>query len=139
MWRDNSKKHRGDPEALGPPRDPDSDEYMGKWADLAASAQATYEDIFFHVLGHLQEVSGKTRLCLAGGCALNSVANGKILGRTRFREVFVQPAAADNGTSIGAGIPTWVAQLVLLKVTPGIQHRSSPGFGGGGVDLGAEV
>jgi len=87
---------------LGPPRDPESNDYLGRWADLAISAQHVYEDIFFHVLHHLHDVTGLTRLCLAGGCALNSVANGKILDRTPFKDVFVQPAAADNGTAIGA-------------------------------------
>jgi carbamoyltransferase len=90
------------PALLGPARDPDSNEYLGRWADMAASAQAVYEDIFFHVVNHLQKETGLTRLCLAGGCALNSVANGKIMDRTAFRDVYVQPAAADNGTSIGA-------------------------------------
>src|SRR2546422_11758635 len=44
------------------------------------------------------------RLCLAGGCAMNSVANGKICEQTPFREVFVQPAAGDNGTALGAAL-----------------------------------
>jgi carbamoyltransferase len=98
-------------ELLGPAKDPESNDFYGRWADLAASAQAVYEDIYFHVLDHLQKETGQTRLCLAGGCALNSVANGKVPARTAFKEVYVQPAAADNGTSVGAA--AYVAFHVL--------------------------
>ena len=87
---------------LGPARDPEDPEFFGKWADMAHSAQIVYEEIFFHVLRDLQQRTGLTKLALAGGCALNSVANGKIFENTGFREVFVQPAAGDDGTAIGA-------------------------------------
>jgi carbamoyltransferase len=87
---------------LGPGRDPEDPEFYGKWADIAQSAQVVYEEIFFHVLADLQERTGLQKLALAGGCALNSVANGKIFERTKFREVFAQPAAGDDGTAIGA-------------------------------------
>jgi carbamoyltransferase len=87
---------------LGPARDPEDPEFFGKWADIAHSAQIVYERIFFHVLTDLHERTKMTRLAMAGGCALNSVANGKILEKTPFKEVFVQPAAGDDGTSIGA-------------------------------------
>jgi carbamoyltransferase len=87
---------------LGPARDPEDPEFFGKWADIAHSAQIVYERIFFHVLADLHERTKMTRLAMAGGCALNSVANGKILEKTPFKEVFVQPAAGDDGTSIGA-------------------------------------
>jgi carbamoyltransferase len=89
-------------ELLGPARDPDDPDFFGKWADIAASAQVVYEEIFFHVLIDLAARTGLSRLALAGGCALNSVANGKIFERTPFREVFVQPGAGDDGTAIGA-------------------------------------
>jgi carbamoyltransferase len=96
---------------LGPARDPEDPEFFGKWADIAHSAQIVYEEIFFHVLADLQQRTGLTKLSLAGGCALNSVANGKIFERTRFREVFVQPAAGDDGTAIGAAF--YVENAVL--------------------------
>jgi carbamoyltransferase len=87
---------------LGPARDPEDPEFFGKWADIAHSAQVVYEEIFFHVLEDLQRRTGLDKLALAGGCALNSVANGKIFERTKFRELFAQPAAGDDGTAIGA-------------------------------------
>lgn len=71
--------------------------------DLAASLQAMYEKAFFHVLRYAHQVTGSDRLCLAGGCALNGVANGKIFDSTPFREAYIQPAASDAGGSIGAG------------------------------------
>jgi carbamoyltransferase len=73
-----------------------------RMADLAASLQAVYEEAALHVLGALARRTHTTRLCLAGGCALNSLANGKISEHTQFREVFVQPAAGDAGTALGA-------------------------------------
>jgi carbamoyltransferase len=89
-------------EELGPARDPASTEYFGRYADVAASLQLVYEEIFFHLLVHLQRRTGLTDLCLAGGCALNSTANGKILDRSGFKRVFVQPASGDDGTAVGA-------------------------------------
>jgi len=89
-------------ELLGPERDVEDPEFFGKWADIAHSAQVVYEEIFFHVVGDLHKRTGLDKLSLAGGCALNSVANGKLFERTGFRELFVQPAAGDDGTAIGA-------------------------------------
>ena len=89
-------------ELLGPERDVEDPDFFGKWADIAHSAQVVYEEIFFHVVGDLHKRTGLDKLSLAGGCALNSVANGKLFERTGFRELFVQPAAGDDGTAIGA-------------------------------------
>jgi carbamoyltransferase len=98
-------------ELLGPERDTEDPEFFGKWADIAHSAQVVYEDIFFHVVGDLQKRTGLDKLSLAGGCALNSVANGKLFERTGFKQLFVQPAAGDNGTAIGAAF--YVEHAVL--------------------------
>jgi carbamoyltransferase len=116
-------------ELLGPARDPEDPEFFGKWADLAHSAQIVYEQIFFHVLGDLHERTKLTRLAMAGGCALNSVANGKIFERSPFREVFVQPAAGDNGTSIGAAF--YVEHAVLRRPRRFVMEHAytGPGFG----------
>lgn len=69
---------------------------------MAASLQVVFERAAMHVLRHVQKTTRQTRLCLAGGCAMNSVANGKIREQTDFREVFIQPASGDNGTALGA-------------------------------------
>ena len=76
---------------------------------IAASLQAVFERASMHVLRHVQKATGRTALCLAGGCAMNSVANGKIREQTDFREVFIQPAAGDNGTALGAAFHAWHA------------------------------
>ncbi len=70
--------------------------------DIAASLQARLEEVSFHILHHLHQQTGLKNLCLAGGVAYNSVMNGKIRLHTPFRDIFVQPAAGDSGTAIGA-------------------------------------
>jgi carbamoyltransferase len=69
--------------------------------DIAASLQLRLEEVGFHILNHLHEVTGLTDLGVAGGVAYNSVMNGKILLNTKFRRVFIQPAAGDSGTALG--------------------------------------
>lgn len=70
--------------------------------DIAASVQAAYENVFFHILNHAHKITGSTNLCLSGGCALNSLANGRIFGKTPFEEVYIQAASSDAGGSLGA-------------------------------------
>jgi carbamoyltransferase len=91
---------------LGPRRRMD-DQLEERHHDIARSAQAMYEEAFFHLLSDLQRSSGMTDLALAGGCAMNSVANGKIRRRTSFRRVYVQAAAGDGGGAIGAAFVVW--------------------------------
>ncbi len=93
-----------------PPREPGTP--MTKfYEDVAASLQAALEEGFWHLLDGLQKKTGLDNVALAGGVALNSVANGKILRRTKFKNVFVQPAAGDNGTSLGAALHVWHQKL----------------------------
>ena len=113
-------------ELLGPARDPEDPDFYGKWADIAHSAQVVYEEIFFHVLEDLQRRTGLTQLALAGGCALNSVANGKIFERTKFRDVFIQPGAGDDGTAIGAAY--YVEHAVLKRPRRFVMHNAYTGF-----------
>jgi carbamoyltransferase len=75
--------------------------------DIARSVQAMYEEAFFHLIGPLHRRFGMRDIALAGGCAMNSVANGKILRRTPFRRVYVQSAAGDAGGAIGAAYVVW--------------------------------
>jgi carbamoyltransferase len=95
---------------LGPARQPD-DPVGPRHEAIAASLQVVFEEATFHVLRHLYARTRLPRLCLAGGCAMNSVANGKIREQTPFREVFIQPAAGDNGTALGAAL--YVAHHIL--------------------------
>ena len=93
-------------ERLGPARRPD--EPVGKrHEDIAASVQKVFEDAAFHVLRGVHARIPVDTLCLAGGCAMNSVANGKIRRHTPFTNVYIQPAAGDNGTALGAALEAW--------------------------------
>ncbi len=88
---------------LGPARKPD-EPIQPRHEAIAASLQQIFEEISLHVLRALYEKTRIPRLCLAGGCAMNSVLNGKIREKTPFKELYVQPAAADNGTALGAAL-----------------------------------
>lgn len=70
--------------------------------DIASALQLIYEETLFKILNHLYNKAGCKNLVLAGGCALNSVANGKILKETAFENIWIQPNASDGGSSIGA-------------------------------------
>jgi carbamoyltransferase len=91
---------------LGPARRPD-EPVTARHQAIAASLQVVFEEVFFHVLNAAHEKTKSKRLCLAGGCAMNSVANGRIRSRTPFEDVFIQPAAGDNGTALGAAFHVW--------------------------------
>ena len=93
-------------DALGPPRDPDAP-IAERHRNLAFATQAVYEDAFFHLLNRLQQRDGHTAVALAGGCAYNSVANGKIKDRTAFTKCYLQSAAGDAGGAIGAAYAVW--------------------------------
>jgi carbamoyltransferase len=91
---------------LGPARRPDQPlEQQHK--DIARSAQAMYEEAFFHLLRALHRNQPSERLCIAGGCGANSVANGKVTLATPFRRVYVQAAAGDAGGALGAALEVW--------------------------------
>ena len=90
-------------EEFGEPRVPRS-EIKQRDKDLAASVQLVLEENYFALLNFVQRQTGATAVCLAGGVALNCVANGMIFERTDFRDVYVQPAAHDAGTSVGAAL-----------------------------------
>jgi carbamoyltransferase len=79
--------------------------------DVAASLQAMLEDAYLHVVRRLHERTDSTRICLAGGVALNAVANGRVRPETPFEEVYVQPAAGDSGTAVGAAYYVWNQEL----------------------------
>jgi carbamoyltransferase len=91
---------------LGPRRRP-ADPLEERHRDIASSVQTMYEEAFFNLIGALQHRSGITDIALAGGCAMNSVANGKVRRRTSFRRLYVPPAAGDAGGAIGAAFAVW--------------------------------
>ena len=70
--------------------------------DLAASVQKVYEEILFEVLKTVSIISVRPNLCLSGGCAYNGTANGKIVGNSSFKHLWIPPAPSDAGSAIGA-------------------------------------
>ena len=86
---------------FGSVRKPDA-EIEQRHLDIAASLQKKYEEVFFYILNHVYDQTQNQNLALAGGCAMNSLANGKIFANTPFKEVFIQPAAGDAGGAVGA-------------------------------------
>ncbi|MBC8111469.1 MAG: carbamoyltransferase [Verrucomicrobia bacterium] len=90
-------------EKFGNPRQKDeplTDEHR----NLAASVQRICEELIFHILNHLHKKTGLDNICIAGGVAQNSVANGKILRNTPFKHLYIPPAGHDAGTSIGSAL-----------------------------------
>jgi carbamoyltransferase len=99
---------------FGEPRVPRS-EIQQRDKDLAASVQLVLEENYFALLNFVQKQTGMKAVCLAGGVALNCVANGMIFNRSDFRDVYVQPAAHDAGTSIGAALYVQHQELKLPR------------------------
>lgn len=91
---------------LGPSRGK-TEELTQRHRDLARSAQGMYEEAFFHLLNALHGKYRLDHLTLAGGCAMNSVANGKVYQRSPFKHLYVQSAAGDAGGAIGAAVSVW--------------------------------
>jgi carbamoyltransferase len=94
----------------GPPRDPES-ALTQRDMDLAASVQAVTEEMMLRITRNLAASYGIRNLCLAGGVALNCVANGKILRDGLFKSIWIQPAAGDAGGSIGAALAAYHQHL----------------------------
>jgi carbamoyltransferase len=88
---------------FGAPREPHT-EIAQRDMDLAYAMQHVFEEVVFHLLQELHKRVPDENLAMAGGCALNSVANGKLFARTPFRKTWIQPAAGDEGLAIGAAL-----------------------------------
>jgi carbamoyltransferase len=123
---------------LGPARRSD-EPVTERHEAIAASLQCVFEEAAFHVMNGLHERTQLPRLCLAGGCAMNSVANGKIRERTPFREVYIQPASGDNGTALGAAY--WVWNQLLGGSRGFVMHHGywGPSFHNGQIDAALEA
>jgi carbamoyltransferase len=95
---------------FGEPRKPQA-EITQREMDLAHAMQQRFEEVFFHLLNQLHQRVPLEELVMAGGCALNSVANGKLFDRTPFRHTWIQPASGDEGLAVGAALYTYHAIL----------------------------
>lgn len=97
IYSDNVSKE------FGKPRDK-SEPLTQYHKDLAASVQLYCEEVIFHILNNLQKRTGLKNICIAGGVAQNSVANGKILQKTKFEKIYIPSAGYDAGTAIGSAL-----------------------------------
>jgi carbamoyltransferase len=119
----------------GPPRRPEA-ELTQREMDLAASVQAVTEEIMLRCARHVAKATGLRKLVLAGGVALNCVANGRILREGVFDDVWIQPAAGDAGGALGAALFVWHQLLGNPREADGVHDRQSgsllgPGFSDG--------
>ena len=94
----------------GPPRKPESD-LTQKEMDLARSVQEVTEEVVLKIAKHVKKETNQKYLCLAGGVALNCVANGKLLRSGLFEDIFIQPAAGDAGGALGCAYIAWYQHL----------------------------
>ncbi len=99
---------------LGPARK-EGEEVNQRHKNIAASLQKRYEEVFFHILNRVYKETRCQNLVLSGGCAMNSLANGKIFENTPFREVYIQPAAGDAGGAVGAAFYVWNQMLGMPR------------------------
>jgi len=97
-------------ELFGQPREANA-EITQRDMDLSYAMQHRFEEVFFHLLNRLHPRVPSEHLVMAGGCALNSVANGKLFNQTPFRRTWIQPAAGDEGLAIGAALHTYHSTL----------------------------
>ncbi len=112
---------------FGPPRGR-AEPIEKRHQHIAAALQRITEEVGLHMAEHLHAITGKPNLCIAGGVGLNSVMNGKILQHGPFEEIFVQPAASDAGTAVGAALCIHSCLLGLPRPTPMKHAYWGPGF-----------
>ena len=93
------------------PRNPEKEKLTQFHMDIASSIQEVTEDVMLRITNSLAKEYNIKNLCLAGGVALNCVANGKILRSGKFKNIWIQPAAGDAGGSLGAAIGLWHIEL----------------------------
>lgn len=106
----------------GPPRKPESP-VTQKDMDIARSVQEVTEEVVLRMARFLKSETGADNLCLAGGVALNCVANGKILKEGIYRDIWVQPASGDSGGALGAALSAWHLYLNNEREADGINDR----------------
>ena len=101
----------------GPPRNPES-LLTQRDMDLARSVQEVIEEAMLHMARHTYQLTDEPNLCLAGGVALNCVANGRILREGQFKQIWIQPAAGDAGGAIGVALAVWHRYLRQERPSP---------------------
>jgi len=112
---------------FGPPRAPDG-EIEDRHRDVAFALQSATEDVVLALARRLHAESGERRLVMAGGVALNCVANGRLAREGPFDEIFVQPAAGDNGAALGAALLTAHRTLGAPRGDPQRHAFLGPGY-----------
>lgn len=112
---------------FGEPRDPRTP-ITQREMDLAYAMQHCFEEALFGLLNHLHAKDPCDDLVMAGGCALNSVANGKLFSRTPFRRTWIQPAAGDEGLAIGAALHAYHSVLKQPRTCVMQNAYLGPGF-----------
>lgn len=111
----------------GPPRKPET-EITQREMDIAASIQAVTEEVVLRMANHVHKETKKNNLCLAGGVALNCVANGRILREGPFKEIWIQPASGDAGGAVGAALCVWHSYLENERPNPNGQDRQQGSY-----------
>ncbi len=113
----------------GPPRKPET-EITQREMDIAASIQVVTEEAVLRMMRHVHRETGMKTLCLAGGVALNCVANGRILREGPFEDIWIQPAAGDAGGALGAALSVWYRYLGNERcVSPGCDSQAGSYLG----------
>jgi carbamoyltransferase len=113
----------------GPPRKPET-EITQREMDIAASVQSVTEEAVLRMMRHVHRETGMRHLCLAGGVALNCVANGRILREGPFEDIWIQPAAGDAGGALGAVLSVWHRYLGNERcVSPGCDSQAGSYLG----------
>jgi carbamoyltransferase len=115
-------------ELFGPARDK-SDQLTQVHKDIAASVQKYCEQVILHLVNRLHKTTNSSELCLAGGVAQNSVANGKIIGNSFFSKLFIPPAGHDAGTSIGSALYLYNCILDQPRIKPILSPYTGSKFG----------
>ena len=111
----------------GPPRLPEA-RITEREMDIASSIQAVTEEVMLRLARHIHKETKAQNLCLAGGVALNCVANGRILREGPFRHIWIQPASGDAGGAIGAALLTWHQYLGNIRKADGKKDKMKGSF-----------
>jgi len=113
----------------GPPRKPES-EITQREMDIAASIQIVTEEIVLKIGNHVHKETDQKHLCLAGGVALNCVANGRLLREGPYEKIWIQPAAGDAGGALGAALSVWHRYLGNERENPHGSDRQQGSYFG---------